>query len=569
MLRFQHQYILITLALILVLVLIYFFLLYWRKNKITQIGNAPLVQQQLLGYIKGRQTLKFVLRASALTFIILGCANLQKSGNEETLQRKGVDVIIALDVSKSMLAKDVQPNRLTRAKQFIERLNEKMSNDRIGLVIFAGRSYLQVPLTIDYSALKLLLQTVSPEMVPTQGTVIGEAIALANESFSSRERKYKSIVVISDGEDHDENALNEVKKATEAGVIIHTIGVGSPQGAPLFDPSTNAPKLDEQGNPITTKLNEDELRSIASAGNGTYNLLNNADASAQKIIDELSKMEQRNLGAVVYNNYTSYFQYFLAIALMLLVIDWLTPGSKIQSRKKTSLAIVCIAAFLMTQTNNAYAQSAKKLINQGNQLYQQGKYKDAALYYGQSLQKDTSLASKSAYNLGNALYQQNQNEAARKAFEAASRRVNDQKEKAQIDYNVGNTYMAEKKWQEAIEAYKNTLRKNPQDADAKYNLAYAKAMLQKNGNEGKNEDKQQDKKEQEKKDQKENQQQQEQQNQDKQNEENKDQQAQSQPSKMTEKQAEQILNALQQEEKKLQEKNKKIKGTPTKLEKDW
>lgn len=569
MLRFQHQYILITLALILVLVLIYFFLLYWRKNKITQIGNAPLVQQQLLGYIKGRQTLKFVLRASALTFIILGCANLQKSGNEETLQRKGVDVIIALDVSKSMLAKDVQPNRLTRAKQFIERLNEKMSNDRIGLVIFAGRSYLQVPLTIDYSALKLLLQTVSPEMVPTQGTVIGEAIALANESFSSRERKYKSIVVISDGEDHDENALNEVKKATEAGVIIHTIGVGSPQGAPLFDPSTNAPKLDEQGNPITTKLNEDELRSIASAGNGTYNLLNNADASAQKIIDELSKMEQRNLGAVVYNNYTSYFQYFLAIALILLVIDWLTPGSKIQSRKKTSLAIVCIAAFLMTQTNNAYAQSAKKLINQGNQLYQQGKYKDAALYYGQSLQKDTSLASKSAYNLGNALYQQNQNEAARKAFEAASRRVNDQKEKAQIDYNVGNTYMAEKKWQEAIEAYKNTLRKNPQDADAKYNLAYAKAMLQKNGNEGKNEDKQQDKKEQEKKDQKENQQQQEQQNQDKQNEENKDQQAQSQPSKMSEKQAEQILNALQQEEKKLQEKNKKIKGTPTKLEKDW
>lgn len=569
MLRFQHQYILITLALILVLVLIYFFLLYWRKNKITQIGNAPLVQQQLLGYIKGRQTLKFVLRASALTFIILGCANLQKSGNEETLQRKGVDVIIALDVSKSMLAKDVQPNRLTRAKQFIERLNEKMSNDRIGLVIFAGRSYLQVPLTIDYSALKLLLQTVSPEMVPTQGTVIGEAIALANESFSSRERKYKSIVVISDGEDHDENALNEVKKATEAGVIIHTIGVGSPQGAPLFDPSTNAPKLDEQGNPITTKLNEDELRSIASAGNGTYNLLNNADASAQKIIDELSKMEQRNLGAVVYNNYTSYFQYFLAIALILLVIDWLTPGSKIQSRKKKSLAIVCIAAFLMTQTNNAYAQSAKKLINQGNQLYQQGKYKDAALYYGQSLQKDTSLASKSAYNLGNALYQQHQNEAARKAFEAASRRVNDQKEKAQIDYNVGNTYMAEKKWQEAIEAYKNTLRKNPQDADAKYNLAYAKAMLQKNGNEGKNEDKQQDKKEQEKKDQKENQQQQEQQNQDKQNEENKDQQAQSQPSKMSEKQAEQILNALQQEEKKLQEKNKKIKGTPTKLEKDW
>ncbi|MBL7712211.1 MAG: VWA domain-containing protein, partial [Chitinophagaceae bacterium] len=341
MLRFQYAAYLGALVLIPLLIALFAGVLYWRRKKVSQLGTPSVVQQQILGYIPARHTFKFVLMGLALLFIIIGCANLQKGGTTETVQRKGVDVMIALDVSKSMLARDIQPDRLTRAKQFIERLTDKMSSDRVGLVIFAGRSYLQVPLTIDYSALKLLLQTVSPDMVPTQGTVIGDAIDLANKSFSSKERKFKSIILISDGEDHDETALAKVKEAVEGGAIVHTIGIGSPQGTQLFDPATNSAKLDEKGEPVITKLNEAELKSIAAAGNGTYTLMGNTDAAANRILEEIDGMEQRNLGSVVYANYISYFQYFLLAALLLLIAEWLLPGA-FSPKKKAAVKTISL-----------------------------------------------------------------------------------------------------------------------------------------------------------------------------------------------------------------------------------
>lgn len=335
MLRFQHISHLSALIALPILVFIFIYSLYWRRSKLKKIGTAGLIDQQIIGFIPGRQTLKFILMAIAFCCTAIGWANLQTGGKTETAQRKGVDVMIALDVSKSMWAKDIQPDRLTRAKQLIMRLTEKMSNDRVGLVVFAGNAYLQVPLTIDYSALKLILQSVSPDMVPTQGTVIGEALDLSLESFSAKERKYKSIILISDGEDHDETALSIAKKAAEAGAIIHTVGIGSPQGAPIYDPATRSEKLDEQGNPIISKLNEDELKSIARAGSGSYTLLGNVDNAADKLVGELDGMEQRNLGAVVFENYISYFQYFLLIALLLMVVEWVVAGSK--SRNKPAV----------------------------------------------------------------------------------------------------------------------------------------------------------------------------------------------------------------------------------------
>lgn len=582
MLRFQYATYLGALALLPLFVALFVAMLYWRRKKLEQIGTASIVRQQILGFIPARATLKFVLAAFCLSLIIIGTANLQKGGTTETVQRKGVDVFIALDVSKSMLAKDIQPDRITRAKQFIARLSDKMSSDRIGLVIFAGRSYLQVPLTVDYSALKLLLQTVTPDMVPTQGTVIGDAIELANKSFSSKEKKYKSIIIISDGEDHDEAALDKVKQATESGTIIHTVGIGSPQGAALFDPSTNAPKLDEQGNPVISKLNETELKNIAAAGNGTYTLLGNTDAAADKIIDEIDAMEQRNLGAVVYANYISYFQYFLLAALLLLILEWLIPGAKNLNKKSSAkiisankLGLLLLSGLLCSapQTN---AQNSKKLIANGNKLYKEGNYKDAAMQYGKSLQTDSLNIDKGAYNLGNALYQQKQVEPARKAFEIAAQKSKDKKENALAHYNIGNTYMSEKKWEEAIESYKKTLRQNPQDADAKYNLAYAKTMLKKEGG-GKDKNKDDKNKDEEKKDEQKKNEDKKEGEQDKKEQQPKDGdekkeeegKPQPQPSKLSEKQAEQLLNALQQEEKKLQEKNKKRHGTTVKMEKDW
>lgn len=345
MFQFQHITYLYALALIPVFVLLYILAIYWRKRKLQKLGNERLVQEQILGFIPGRNTLRFILLASALSLIIIGWANLRMGDNIEKVQRKGIDVIVALDVSKSMLAKDVQPDRLTRAKQLVMRMTDKMKNDRIALVVFSGRSYLQVPLTIDYSAVKMLLQNVSPDMIPTQGTVIGEAIDLAMKTFTQNERKYKSLIIISDGEDHDEGAIEKTREAADAGVVVHTVGIGSPQGSTLYDPDTKSVKLDENGSPVISKLNEDEMKSIAAAGHGTYSLLQNTDEVAEKLTSELDAMEQRSRGVssetdFTYTSFTNYFQYFLFAGFLALLAEWLIPasGRKPKTRNNGSIA---------------------------------------------------------------------------------------------------------------------------------------------------------------------------------------------------------------------------------------
>ncbi len=328
MFRFQHPSHLYFLAALPILILLFLALVWWRKKKMQKLGDERLVKFQFLGSISGRPATRFILLLLAVTAAIFGWANLQKGSGLETVERKGVDVIIALDVSKSMLAKDLQPDRLTRAKQLILSMLDKMKNDRIGLIVFAGHAYLQVPLTIDYGATKLLLQEARPSLVPTQGTVISEAIELAINSFSQKEKKYKSLILISDGEDHDEQAAKLASDAASAGIIVHTVGVGSPDGTTIFDPQTNSVKLDEQGNPVVSKLNEAELKSIAAAGKGTYTLLRNADNAATELVNDIDGMEQRNLGTVAYSSYKSYFQYFLLATFIALGIEWMIPGAR-------------------------------------------------------------------------------------------------------------------------------------------------------------------------------------------------------------------------------------------------
>lgn len=332
MMRFQHISHLFALGLIPVLVVLFVWVLYWRKEKIKKLGDERLIQTQLMGRIPGRAALKFVLYAAALTTIIIGWANLQKAGKAAKVQRRGIDVVVALDVSKSMLAQDIQPDRLTRAKQLVMRMMDKMQNDRVALVVFAGRAYLQVPLTVDYSAMKMMLQNVTPDIVPTQGTVISEAVDMAMNSFSQKERKYKSLIIISDGEDHDENAVSKIKEAAGTGVIVHTVGIGSPQGSTIYDPATKGVKMDENGNPVISKLNEEALQLMAAAGNGTYSQLRNTDEVANKLSASIDDMEQKNLGADVYTDYSSYFQYFLLAGFVLLLIEWLIPNANMKTK---------------------------------------------------------------------------------------------------------------------------------------------------------------------------------------------------------------------------------------------
>jgi len=328
LLRFEHPLFLITLAGIPLLVLLFRFLLRWKKSTVKKIGDANLVNQLISGYSPRKFLIKFLLVTTAFGLTGLGVANLQSPGQIEQVQRQGVDVMIALDVSKSMLAEDIQPNRLERAKLLINKLIDRLKNDRIGLVLFAGRAYLQMPLTTDHAAAKIYVNTASPASVPTQGTVIGEALTICNNAFGSKEKKFKTVVLITDGEDHDEQTMATINTLAENGILLHTIGVGTTQGATIPDPATGEQKRDEKGNIVISKLNEIFLQELSQKGNGSYRLLVNTDETVSGILDQVNSMEQKFITDQSMINYRSFFQWFMAAALIILVVDLFLPERK-------------------------------------------------------------------------------------------------------------------------------------------------------------------------------------------------------------------------------------------------
>ena len=321
MLRFQHSEYLWFLLAIVILVGLFFLAVKDRKKKLKTMGDEALVNFQLRNINLKAQRVKFILLLIALFAGIIGLANLQANAKTQKVNRKGIDVMIALDVSKSMLAKDESPNRLEKAKQFVSKLIDKIGNNRVGLIVFAGRAYVSVPLTVDFSALKMNLSTITPASIPSQGTVLGEAIKMARESFNPKDTKYKSIVLISDGEDHDENANNEVKKAVEEGIMINTVGIGSVNGSPIWDDELQENKKDAEGNEIISKLNEEELQTIATNGEGIYTQLNNAENAAKTMALQLNSTEKKSFGDVVFADYNNYFQYFLLLSFLLITIE--------------------------------------------------------------------------------------------------------------------------------------------------------------------------------------------------------------------------------------------------------
>jgi len=283
MFRFQHNEYLIILTIILPLVLLYFFVLYRKKEAIKKIGDVRLVKEMTKNYSPQKFALKFTLVLAAFSLGVFALANLRSPQGMEKVNRSGIDIMIALDVSKSMLAQDVKPNRLDRAKQALGKLIDNLDNDRIGIVVFAGRAYLQMPLKGDHGAAKMYLSSASTEIVPTQGTVIADALKMCYTSFNAKEKKYKAVVLISDGEDHDEGALKVAEQMANDGIIINTVGIGSPQGSTIIEELTGEVKKDNNGTPIITKLNEEELKRIAEGvvnrNSGTMMTFNNTVTS--------------------------------------------------------------------------------------------------------------------------------------------------------------------------------------------------------------------------------------------------------------------------------------------------
>lgn len=335
MLRFQHSDYLYALVLLIVIGLVFVSLLAWKHKTIRKIGDRDLVRNLFRGYAPRLFNLKFWLLFLGFAFLVIGAANLQMGSKMEKITRKGVDVILALDVSKSMLAEDVQPSRLERAKQLANRMLDKMTNDRVGLVVFAGNAYLQMPLTVDYAAARMYLGSVNPGMLPSQGTSLDRAIEMCEQSFNKKERKHKAMIIISDGEGWDNNAVAAAKKAHDEGIVINTVGVGTKQGGPFKDPATGNYKRDDQDHIVITKLDDTLLRGIAAAGHGLYAHLDNTDAVTQDLLGQLATMQKKEFGENIFTDYNSYFQYFLGIGLVLLLIEFCIP----EKTRKTTLAV--------------------------------------------------------------------------------------------------------------------------------------------------------------------------------------------------------------------------------------
>lgn len=326
MYRFEHHIFLWAILAVIPLILIVFlFIQNWKKRKLRQFGNQEIIKRLMPNVSKSLPIVKFLIFTAAMISLLIGLANLQFGTKLEEVKREGVDLMICLDVSNSMLAEDLSPNRLERAKRAIYQLIEKLHNDRLGIIVFAGEAYVQLPITTDYSSAKLFLETIGTDIVPTQGTSIGAAIDLAMESFDFENGTSKSIIVITDGESHEDDGLTAASKAASEGIRVHTIGMGSEKGSPIPIYKNGAQvdfKKDNAGNTIVTKLNETMLKEIASAGNGSYVRANNANAGLKIIMDEINKMEKKEFGSKSFKDYEDRFQIFLIIALILIVLEY-------------------------------------------------------------------------------------------------------------------------------------------------------------------------------------------------------------------------------------------------------
>ncbi|MBN2637771.1 MAG: VWA domain-containing protein [Bacteroidales bacterium] len=330
MIQFEHKEFFWAYLLLILFLILYGSFRAWRRKAWKRFGDKTITSRLIMHQSGLRSGLRFLFLMTALFFLVGGLIDPKIGSRLEKVKRKGIDLFIALDVSNSMLAQDIKPDRLDRAKMAISNLIDKLNGDRVGLIVFAGKAYKLLPLTSDYSAAKLFLSAVDTKIVPTQGTAIGSAINLANESFDN-DKHNKAIIVITDGENHMGDAIGAAKAAAEKGIRVFTIGMGLPDGAPIpmNNDSQNPDFLkDQNGKIVITKLNETMLQQIAQAGNGAYARANNASVGLDDILSNLNKIQKQELDEKQFTDYVHRFQYFLAAALLFLILELLTVERK-------------------------------------------------------------------------------------------------------------------------------------------------------------------------------------------------------------------------------------------------
>ena len=579
MFRFEDPIYLWLLVLIPVLALIRFISYRNQKRKLRKFGDPKLLKELMPDVSRFRPSLKFWILLAALALLIIMLARPQMGTKISQEKRTGIETIIALDISNSMLAEDIVPSRLDRSKMMVENLVDHFTNDKIGLIVFAGDAFVQLPITSDYVSAKMFLSSIDPSMMATQGTDIAAAINMGMNSFTQEEGIGKAIIVITDGEDHEGGALEAAEAAKKKGMRVYVLGVGSSQGSPIPIPGTGNYMKDNTGNTVMSALNEDMCKQVAAAGGGVYIHVENNSAAQQQLDNELDKLSKKETSTTVYSDYDEQFQAFGILALLLLIIeicilDRRNPllknlslfkrGEKSEVRGERLLnsarilAFMCISLTSYLSPLTSYSQTDRQYVRQGNKLYRSGDFANAEVSYRKAIEKNPRNP-QAAYNLGNALMAQKKDSAAIEQFQNAAKLETNPLRKYRAFHNMGVICQGHKMYAEAIEAYKNALRLNPEDNETRYNLVLCKHQKNK---QDQNQQQNQDQNKQDKKDDKKDQDKQDQNKQEKQKE---------QKPQMSKDNAEQLLNAAMQQEKQTQDRLKKAQQQPQRRQvlKNW
>ncbi len=577
MFRFDNIEALWLLLLIPVLVVGYILVVRRKHRQLEAFGDEQLLSELMPNVSRVRPTIKFSLLVVALTLLIFAVARPQYGQKERTVKRQGIEVMMALDISNSMLAEDVAPSRLDKAKQILARLMDDMVDDKVGLVVFAGDAFIQMPITCDYVSAKMFLSTITPELIKTQGTAIGTAINTCVRCFGEKDESIgRAIILITDGENHEDDAIAAAQRAQEQGIKVYVVGIGKPEGAPIPVPGTSDYKKDRQGNVVVTKLNEQMCKEVASAAGGMYVRADNSNTALRALSSEIDKLAKADIETTIYEDYNEQYQSFALIGLLILIIDFFIFNRKNKSlvrmdifgEKKASAALLLLMALSLP----AMAQQERPDVRRGNKAYEAENYEQAALEYQRAIDKN-SKGYEAAYNLGNAYFRQEKYPEALEAYQNAAKLLSPDAKKhtakekerlAETFHNLGNACYATQDYANAVAAYQESLRNNPKDDNTRYNLVKAMQMLQQQ----QQQQNQQQNQQQQQQEQQQQQQEQQQQQQEQQEQQQQESQAQEQDA-MDKETAEQILQALEQDEQDTQEKLQRVQGQKRRVEKDW
>ena len=562
MFRFEEPTYLYLLAVIPVLALVRWLLERKQHKRLKRFGDPELLRQLMPDVSRWRPATKFWILEAALALVIVMIARPQMGTRISHDKRTGIETIIAMDISNSMLAEDVAPSRLDRTKMMVENLVDNFTDDKIGLIVFAGDAFVQLPITSDYVSAKMFLSDIYPSLMATQGTDIATAINMATNSFTQQQGVGKAIIVVTDGEDHEGGAIEAAQDAKKKGMRVYVLGVGSPNGAPIPLGNGNYMK-DKTGNTVMTKLNEEMCRQIAEAGGGAYIHVDNNSNAQQQLDNELSKLTKKEMQSTIYSEYDEQFQAFGIIAIILLIIEICIFDRKNPLAKRINIfgrrqRAATMLLLLLTATA-AVAQTDRQYIRNGNKLFRGGQFDQAEVAYRKAIEKNPRNP-QAHYNLGNSLMAQKKDSAAIQSLQKSTELETSKIRKAMAFHNMGVVCQQHKMYGEAIEAYKSALRLNPKDDATRYNLELCKRQ-QKNQQNQKNQNQQEkDQKDKDGKDKK-----------DEKQKNDKQDQIKKKENKMSKENAEQMLNAAMQQEKSTQQRIKKAMQRPrsAKLDKEW